>query len=69
MSRKRKTAAVVGAGLGGISAAPFLRHPNRSRDIRGLYVCGGSAHPGGGMPLSILSGKIAAQLIMGQETI
>jgi phytoene desaturase len=42
--------------------AAFLRHPNRSRRYPGLYVCGGSAHPGGGMPLSILSGKIAAEL-------
>ena len=43
-------------------SAAFLRHPNRSRRYRGLYFCGGSAHPGGGMPLAMLSGKIAAEL-------
>ncbi len=42
----------------------FLRHPNRSRRIRGLYFAGGSAHPGGGMPLALLSGTIAARLVM-----
>jgi phytoene dehydrogenase-like protein len=41
----------------------FYRHPNRSRRHRGLYFCGGSAHPGGGMPLAVLSGRIAAQLV------
>ena len=40
----------------------FFRHPNRSRRIRGLYFAGGSAHPGGGMPLTVLSGTIAASL-------
>ena len=43
--------------------AAFSRHPNRSRRYRGLYFCGGSAHPGGGMPLVVLSGKIAADLV------
>jgi phytoene dehydrogenase-like protein len=40
----------------------FLRQPNRSREYRGLFFAGGSAHPGGGMPLVILSGKHAADL-------
>ena len=43
--------------------AAFHRHPNRSRRYRGLYFCGGSAHPGGGMPLAVLSGRIASQLV------
>jgi len=42
--------------------AAFDRHPNRAPGYRGLYLCGGSAHPGGGMPLAVLSGKIAADL-------
>jgi len=42
--------------------AAFDRHPNRAPGFRGLYVCGGSAHPGGGMPLAVLSGQIAADL-------
>jgi phytoene desaturase len=41
----------------------FRRPPNRSRDIRGLYFAGGSSHPGGGIPLVLLSGKMAAELI------
>ena len=41
----------------------FIRHPNFHRKIRGLYFCGGSVHPGGGIPLSILSGKIVSELI------
>ncbi len=60
-----------GGSLYGISSnsrsAAFNRHPNRSRRHRGLYFCGGSAHPGGGMPLVILSGKIAANLIQKYE--
>lgn len=43
--------------------AAFLRHPNVSRRHRGLYLCGGSVHPGGGMPLATLSGKIAAEAL------
>lgn len=40
----------------------FFRHPNRLRRIKGLYFAGGSAHPGGGMPLALQSGTIAAEL-------
>ncbi len=43
--------------------AAFRRHPNRSRRHRGLYFVGGSAHPGGGMPLVVLGGEITAQLV------
>ena len=41
----------------------FRRIPNRSRTFHGLYFAGGSVHPGGGIPLVILSGKMAATLI------
>lgn len=44
--------------------AAFLRHKNYSKTIRDLYFCGGSVHPGGGIPLCLLSGKITAQLII-----
>jgi phytoene desaturase len=33
---------------------------NRSRDVAGLYLAGGSAHPGPGMPMALMSGWIAA---------
>jgi len=41
----------------------FLRHPNFSSSISNLYFCGGSVHPGGGIPLCLWSGKITADLI------
>ncbi len=41
----------------------FRRIPNRSRTLDRLYFAGGSVHPGGGIPLVLLSGKIAAMLI------
>lgn len=44
-------------------SAAFLRPQNRISDPKGLYLCGGSAHPGGGVPLVLLSGKIAAELV------
>jgi len=44
--------------------AAFLRQPIKSRDYRNLYFCGGSTHPGGGLPLVMLSGKIAAHRIL-----
>ncbi|MEM9363164.1 MAG: 1-hydroxycarotenoid 3,4-desaturase CrtD [Bacteroidota bacterium] len=43
--------------------AAFLRHPNFSNQIQGLYFCGGSVHPGGGIPLCLLSGKIVSELV------
>jgi phytoene desaturase len=47
--------------------AAFLRQPNRSMKYKGLYFCGGSAHPGGGIPLVLMSGKIAAEMIYKHE--
>ena len=43
--------------------AAFLRHPNFSGQLAGLYFCGGSVHPGGGIPLCLLSAKIVSSLI------
>ena len=43
--------------------APFTRPGNRAKGIRGLYFVGGSTHPGGGVPLVMLSGKIVSELI------
>ncbi|MGB5171294.1 1-hydroxycarotenoid 3,4-desaturase CrtD [Eudoraea sp.] len=41
----------------------FLRHPNFNRKIPNLFFCGGSVHPGGGIPLCLLSAKIVGDLI------
>ena len=36
---------------------------NRSRDLRGLYLAGGAAHPGPGMPMGLMSGWVAADTL------
>lgn len=62
---ERDTGSTFGSLYGIASHSPvsaFLRHPNRSRRIRGLYFAGGSVHPGGGMPLALRSGILAADL-------
>lgn len=43
--------------------AAFLRHPNFNNTIKGLYFCGGSVHPGGGIPLCLKSAKIVSDLV------
>jgi phytoene desaturase len=52
---------IYGTSSNGARAA-FLRPSNQS-PIAGLYLVGGSSHPGGGLPLVQLSAKIAATLI------
>ncbi|NOS83759.1 MAG: phytoene desaturase [Ignavibacteria bacterium] len=47
--------------------AAFFRQSNKSKHYHGLYFTGGSAHPGGGIPLVILSGKITAEKLMNSE--
>lgn len=63
-----KHANSLGGAIYGISSnskiAAFLRQKNKSRYISKLYFAGGSAHPGGGIPLVALSGKIASELII-----
>ena len=41
----------------------FLRQANFSSKNKGLYFCGGSVHPGGGIPLCLLSAKISTDII------
>ena len=36
---------------------------NRSRQVANLYLAGGSAHPGAGMPMALMSGWIAADAL------
>lgn len=40
--------------------AAFTRPSNKLSDIQGLFLASGSAHPGGGMPMAMISGKHAA---------
>jgi phytoene desaturase len=60
-----RTGAVGGAIYGTSSNGPvaaFLRPANRS-PVPGLYLVGGSSHPGGGLPLVALSARIVSGLI------
>ena len=56
----------VGGSIYGTSSngsrAAFLRPANRS-PVPGLFLVGGSSHPGGGLPLVTLSAQIVAGLI------
>jgi phytoene desaturase len=65
-SIESKTSSHLGALYGNASNnryAAFLRHKNFSSNIKGLYFCGGSVHPGGGIPLCLNSAKIVGNLI------
>jgi 1-hydroxycarotenoid 3,4-desaturase len=44
-------------------AASFLRQGSRTR-IPGLYCAGGSTHPGAGVPMAALSGRLAAACLL-----
>jgi 1-hydroxycarotenoid 3,4-desaturase len=44
-------------------AASFLRQGTQTR-IPGLYCAGGSTHPGAGVPMAALSGRLAANQVM-----
>ena len=46
--------------------AAFLRPPNRARELKHLFFAGGSAHPGGGIPLVLLSAKHVSALVQEQ---
>ncbi len=53
---------IYGMSSNGIFSA-FMRVPNKATDVENLYFVGGVTHPGGGMPLVLLSGKMAAEMI------
>ena len=52
---------IYGSSSNGARAA-FLR-PGNAAPLPGLFLVGGSAHPGGGLPLVTLSAEIVAGLI------
>jgi phytoene desaturase len=55
-----------GAIYGLASHGRFLgafKPANRSPDVEGLYMAGGSAHPGPGMPMVLMSGWIAGDCV------
>jgi phytoene desaturase len=63
---EEKTGSFMGSLYGTSSnskMAAFFRHPNFTKYIKNLYFCGGSVHPGGGIPLCLKSAQITASLI------
>lgn len=65
-SIEMKTASYQGSLYGTASNsryAAFLRHPNFSKQFSNLFFCGGSVHPGGGIPLCLQSARIVSNLI------
>jgi len=60
------TSSHLGALYGNASnsaSAAFFRHSNFSREFSNLFFVGGSVHPGGGVPLAILSAKTMSEFI------
>lgn len=71
VSLEERTGSFMGSLYGTSSntkMAAFSRHPNFSSYAKGLYFCGGSVHPGGGIPLCLKSAKIVAELIAESKT-
>jgi phytoene desaturase len=65
VSIEEETGAFKGAIYGASSNSKltaFLRNPNFSKHIKGLYFAGGTVHPGGGVPLCLKSAKIVSEL-------
>lgn len=63
----RRTGAWRGAlyGLSSNQALNALRRPhNRCPHVQGLYFVGGTTHPGGGVPMVMLSGKVVAEMVL-----
>lgn len=63
-----QTGSYMGALYGTASntaLAAFRRHPNFSKKYPGLFFAGGTVHPGGGIPLCLRSGRLAAAEVTG----
>ena len=53
--------AIYGSAVEGMSG--LFRPSNRVPDVKGLYLASGGAHPGGGIPLALNSGRLAARAL------
>ena len=47
----------------GAAFAAFLRHANFSSEYSNLFFCGGTVHPGGGIPLALNGAKIVERMV------
>ncbi len=54
--------ALYGSAMHGWGAA--FKRPGAKTRISGLYLAGGGAHPGAGVPMAALSGRLAARRLM-----
>ena len=54
--------AIYGISSHGMFQGAF-KPANRSKEVEGLYLAGGAAHPGPGMPMVMMSGWIAADAL------
>jgi len=54
--------AIYGISSHGVFNGAF-KPANKSREVSGLYLAGGAAHPGPGMPMVMMSGWIAADAL------
>jgi 1-hydroxycarotenoid 3,4-desaturase len=54
--------ALYGRAVHGAMAA--FRRPAARSAIKGLYLAGGSVHPGPGVPMAVLSGRLAAAALL-----
>ena len=52
----------LGLEMNALSSAVF-RPSGKSKSVEGLYLAGSSTHPGGGVPTTVASGLIAADLV------
>lgn len=51
-------------GLSSNSLYTLMKRPkNKSRKFDNLYITGGNTHPGGGLPLCFISGRIVSQMV------
>ena len=53
--------AIYGTSSNGMRAA--FRRPVNVGSVKGLYLVGGSSHPGGGLPMVTTSARIVSELI------
>lgn len=63
---EQQTGSYMGSLYGSSSntkMAAFKRQPNFTTSIKNLYCCGGTVHPGGGIPLCLKSAAITSALI------
>jgi 1-hydroxycarotenoid 3,4-desaturase len=58
--------ALYGQAVHGSMAA--FRRPGARSGIPGLYLAGGSVHPGPGVPMAVLSGRLAASSLLADLT-